>query len=102
MTDHNLFIESLPYMFENEPSKFLITHYLWGGEEKVKDLIVHLRLYDLIRRIYTIEMRSEPSKELIIEAIKNIQNSKSLKKYFKKYILNGQFPDNSQLRILKN
>lgn len=96
---YDIFLNSLPYLFANEPSKYLITHYMWDSDDNLQQLLVHVRLYDLIRRIYRIKTREEPSKQLIINTIKNINKKRALRNYFKKYIIDGHFP---KLQRIKN
>lgn len=102
---YELFLQSIPFMFDNEASKFLITHYLWGNRNNIDKLIAHLRLYDLIRRIYVINSKNneEPSKEMILEAIKKVRNNKLLRNYiYKNFIANGHFPENNEIKKLEN
>lgn len=91
-TEYELFLNCIPFMFMNQPQKYLISNFLWSGQDNIEFLVIHLRLYDLVRRLYYVKIKEEPSRETILKAIKNILKSNHLKNYFRKYILTGQFP----------
>lgn len=99
--DYNLFLQSIPYMFDSEPCKFLISHYLWSSEDKRDQLIIHLRLYDLIRRIYYVKLKKEPDHDTVLRAMTKIFKNTWMKNHILHYITNGIFPSGKQLKLLK-
>lgn len=102
LQEYETFLNAIPYMFENEHSKYLITHYLWDNEDKQEQLIIHLRLYDLVRRIFYIKTRTEPSRETVLTTVRTILSKTWMKNYVKRYITIGVFPKGDELERIKN
>ena len=53
----DLFLESIPYMFDSGPQRYLMSHYLWDSSERLEHLVIHLRMYDLVSRMYFVQFQ---------------------------------------------
>ncbi len=88
------FLKCLPYLFENDQQRYLISHYLWQGENEIKKLVFYLRAYDLIQRMYFVNFKKFPSKEVGAFMLDELLKKPKLMKHLTRIAENGIFPDN--------
>lgn len=91
---YTLFLQCIPHMFSGEPQRYLMSNFLWGDEERTQMLISHLRLYDMIRRLYFIKFRENPSHETMNKTLRQIMSNPKLYRLFSMHIERAIFPYN--------
>lgn len=91
-TKIDTFIQCLPYLFENNQQRYLISHFLWEDDDKVQKLIFYLRAYDLVQRMYYVKFKCFPSKETGIYMLHELMSNHKLFKYLSTIVKLGIFP----------
>lgn len=97
---YKLFLDSIPSLFEKEEQRFLVSHYLWGGEERLSMLITHLRLYDLIRRWFYVKFKTHGDPKLIKDEFIRVIGNRGLRNILLRNIQEGVFPSTDNLLLL--
>lgn len=97
-----VFLQCLPYMFENDQQRYLISHFLWDSNEKVQKLIFFLRAYDLVQRMYYVKFKNFPSKETGVYMLHELLSNPKLFRYLTTVVELGVFPNTFNTLNLTN
>lgn len=101
--DDYTFLRALPEFFKSECQQAVLSELLWTKEGCDK-LIVHLRMFDLIRRIAFIKYKGDKlSGATLLNMISLIMKNPEKRKQLIAFILAGHFPliDHSGNKVYK-
>lgn len=90
---YELFISCMLSMFRTEEQRSIISHYIWGSEERLKMFISHLRLFDLLRRAHSVVNENNPTDEEMLCILRHITLKHRTQSALKYYVEHGVFPN---------
>ncbi|GBG35203.1 Hypothetical Protein FCC1311_114262 [Hondaea fermentalgiana] len=93
------FLEALPAFFDDERCNFLLSHYLWDDPARLEMLVRHLRLADLVRRVYLVTRNAPPPPAVLRGAVRRLALAARLDPCIAESVRRGRFPL-SQLHLL--
>lgn len=99
--NHIAMMLALPQFFQSEPQQATLSQCLWS-EEGTNSIIIHLRLYDILRRLYYIKTGKNATPLQVLTCMEKIIENDDMKNYLMSFAISGVFPDEITLRSLKN
>jgi hypothetical protein len=90
---------SLPDMFKTMSQQAVLGNCLWdrNGTEK---LIVHLRVYDILRRLSYVSTGDEATPREVVQCMKRVMENDDLREFILGYAYSGRFPDTATWKAL--
>jgi hypothetical protein len=87
-------------MFQTPIQQAALSSYLWDNERS-EELLMYMRLYDLIRRIYYVKTGQWPEPQYVVQCMENFLSNPSYKSQFIEYIKNIEFPLQNTVNMIK-
>ena len=94
-------INAIPTMFSTMQQKSAMCEFLWTTNDDPTTIIYNLRLYDLIRRLFYVKTREEPTAERVLELMDFVKSNRELNEFFMYYCKLGKFPSNNTIKYIK-
>lgn len=90
------FLLSLAQMFDSQFQKTTLSEYLWDPE-KTETLLLHLRIFDLIRRMHYVCTGKEAAPAKVLAYMEHVMENPRLRKAIIQVAKSGRFPAPSML-----
>lgn len=85
------FVLAIPQMFESEAQRSIMSRFLWSDTD-TDTLILNLRMYDIMRRVYAVQHQEEPSPDVVMAGLRYVKNNPGLNMILMSYARRGVFP----------
>ncbi len=92
---------ALPDFFKTVPQKCVMSQMLWSNEGTTQ-LVVHMRIYDILRRLYFVQLKREPCHNEVLKCMKMVMETPELRDFLMGFAQTGTFPDTDNWKLLKN
>jgi hypothetical protein len=92
---------ALPDFFKTVPQQCILSQMLWC-EEGTSQLVIHMRIYDILRRLYFVQTQKEPSHNDVLKCMRTVMENKDLREFVMGFARSGTFPDTQKWQLLKN
>lgn len=92
---------ALPEFFKTIPQQCVLSQHLWSDEGTVQ-LVIHMRVYDILRRLYYVRSGEEPRPSEVLKCMRQVMSNVELREFILEYACAGKFPDTTGWKLLNN
>lgn len=91
---------ALPDFFKTVPQKCVMSQMLWSNEGTTQ-MVIHMRIYDILRRLYFVQIKKEPYHNEVLKCMKIVMENHELREFLMDFARTGTFPDPENWKLLK-